>query len=75
MKAKLQLQYLPTPEDVAKAAATRLVGLLKRRSDLRQPFGIALSGGRIAQPFYECIVKLVMGSPTSFDDVHFFWAE
>ena len=75
MKAKLQLQYLPTPEDVAKAAATRLVGLLKRRSDLRQPFGIALSGGRIAQPFYECIVKLVMGSPTSFDDVHFFWAD
>jgi 6-phosphogluconolactonase len=75
MKAKLQIQYLPTPEDVAKAAATKLVGLLKRRSDLRQPFGIALSGGRIAQPFYDCIVKLVQESPTSFDDVHFFWAD
>jgi 6-phosphogluconolactonase len=75
MKAKLQLHHLPTPEDVAKAAAIKLVGLLKRRSDLRHPFGIALSGGRIAQPFYECIVKLVNDSPTSFDDVHFFWAD
>ncbi|HEX7860024.1 MAG TPA: 6-phosphogluconolactonase [Verrucomicrobiae bacterium] len=75
MKTKLQLQYLPTPEELAKAAATKLVGLLKRRSDLRQPFGIALSGGRIALPFYDCIVKLVQESPTSFDDVHFFWAD
>jgi 6-phosphogluconolactonase len=75
MKAKLQLHHLPTPEEVAKAAATKLVGLLKRRSDLRHPFGIALSGGRIAQPFCECIVRLVKESPTSFDDVHFFWAD
>src|SRR5687768_6205941 len=75
MKSKLQLQHLPTPEELAKAAASKLVGLLKRRSDLRQPFGIALSGGRIAQPFYDCIVKLVSESPTSFDDVHFFWAD
>lgn len=75
MKAKLQLQHLATPEDLAKAAAAKLVGLLKRRNDLRQPFGIALSGGRIAPPFYDCIVKLVRESPTSFDDVHFFWAD
>ena len=75
MKAKLQLQHLATPEELAKAAASKLVGLLKRRSDLRQPFGIALSGGRIAQPFYDCIVKLVQESPTSLDDVHFFWAD
>ena len=75
MKAKLQLQYLPTPEELARAAALKLVGLLKRRSDLRQPFGIALSGGRIAQPFNEAIVSTVRQSPTSFDDVHFFWAD
>jgi len=75
MKAKLQLHHLPTPEDLAKAAATKFVGLLKRRSDLRHPFGVALSGGRIAQPFYQSIVKLVKESPTSFDDVHFFWAD
>jgi 6-phosphogluconolactonase len=75
MKTKLQLHHLPTPEELARAAAIRLVGALKRRSDLRHPFGIALSGGRIAQPFYDCIVKLVKESPTSFDDVHFFWAD
>ena len=75
MKSKLQLHHHATPEELAKAAATKLVGLLKRRSDLRHPFGIALSGGRIAKPFYDCIVKLVQESPTSFDDVHFFWAD
>jgi len=75
MKSKLQLHHHATPEELAKAAATKLVGLLKRRSDLRHPFGIALSGGRIAKPFYDCIVKLVQESPTSFDDVHFYWAD
>lgn len=75
MKTKLQVQYLPTPEEIAKAAATKLMGFLKRRSDLRQPFGFALSGGQIARPFYDCIVKLVKESTTSFDDVHFFWAD
>ena len=75
MKSKLQLHHHASPEELAKAAATKFVGLLKRRSDLRQPFGVALSGGRIATPFYDSIVKLVQGSPTSFDDVHFFWAD
>jgi 6-phosphogluconolactonase len=75
MKSKLQLHHHASPEELAKAAATKFVGLLKRRSDLRQPFGVALSGGRIAKPFYDCIVKLVQQSPTSFDDVHFFWAD
>lgn len=75
MKAKLQLRHLDTPEELAQAAALKLLGLLKRRGDLRQPFGIALSGGRIAQPFYDCIVKLVQESPTNFDEVHFFWAD
>jgi 6-phosphogluconolactonase len=75
MKSKLQLHHHATPEELAKAAATKFVGLLKRRSDLRHPFGLALSGGRIAKPFYDCIVKLVQESPTSFDDVHFFWAD
>ena len=75
MKSKLQLHHHATPEELAKAAATKFVGLLKRRSDLRRPFGVALSGGRIAKPFYDCIAKLVQESPTSFDDVHFFWAD
>lgn len=75
MKTKLLIQHLPTPEEVARIAGAKLVGLLKRRADLRRPFGIALSGGRIAQPFYETIVNLVRESPTSFDDVHFFWAD
>src|SRR5687768_6209883 len=57
MKSKLQLHHHASPEELAKAAATKFVGLLKRRSDLRRPFGVALSGGRIAKPFYDCIAK------------------
>lgn len=75
MKHKLQIRHLPTPEELAQAAAVELLGLLLRRSDTATPFGIALSGGRIAVPFYKSIVAGAKKSRTSFEDVHFFWAD
>ena len=75
MKHKLQIRHLPTPEELAQAAAVELLGLLLRRSDATTPFGIALSGGRIAIPFYKSIVAGAKKSRTSFEEVHFFWAD
>jgi 6-phosphogluconolactonase len=75
MNQKLLARHLPTPEDLARAAAVELLGVLKRRSDLSVPFGIALSGGRIARLFYTSIVDRARQSPTSFDEVHFSWAD
>jgi 6-phosphogluconolactonase len=73
MTANLQLRPLPTAEEIASTAARDLVGLLKRRGDLSIPFGIALSGGRIARTFYQAIVAI--GKPDDFANVHFFWAD
>lgn len=75
MSPKLQNRYLPTPEELARAAAAELAGLLFRRSDLAIPFGIALSGGRIAKPFYQEIVQAVGDRKGLFENVHFFWAD
>jgi 6-phosphogluconolactonase len=75
MRQKLQARHLPTPEELAQAAAVELLGVLKRRTDLSIPFGIALSGGRIARSFFQSIVEGVRRSATSFDEVHFFWAD
>ena len=73
MTGNLQLRPLPTAEEIARTAARDLVGLLKRRGDLSIPFGIALSGGRIAKAFYEAIVAIA--KPDDFASVHFFWAD
>lgn len=72
---KLHLRHLPTPEELAHAAAAELLGLLYRRADLSVPFGIALSGGRIARPFYQSIVEGARPGKAGFDEVHFFWTD
>ncbi len=75
MIQKLHLRHLPTPEELAHAAAVELLGLLQRRVDRTVPFGIALSGGRIARPFFQSIVEGARQSNTSFQEVHFFWTD
>jgi 6-phosphogluconolactonase len=76
MEARLFLQFQPTPEEIARAAATGVLGLLMRRSpEEARPFGIALSGGRIAVPFYKEIVENARRARVSFEGVHFFWAD
>lgn len=75
VKQKLQIRHLPTPDALAEAAAVEFLGLLKRRPDSAQPFGVALSGGRIALPFYQAIAGGARRSPTSFHEVHFFWTD
>jgi 6-phosphogluconolactonase len=72
---KLQLRYQPTAEEIAHCAAVEWLGLLKRRPNLAVPFGIALSGGRIAGAFYKAFVEACGDSPTNLENVHFFWAD
>jgi 6-phosphogluconolactonase len=75
MSQNLQLRPLPTPEELAHAAAVDWLGLLKRRADLSKAFGVALSGGRIARAFYDAVVSVADGNLADFDNVHFFWAD
>lgn len=74
MQARRLLRFQPTPDDIARVAATELLGLLVRRPPEPSPFGVALSGGRIALPFYKKIVEDARAR-VSFEGVHFFWAD
>jgi 6-phosphogluconolactonase len=75
MTEKLQLRPLGTPEEIATAAARDFAGLLLRRGDpVETTTGVALSGGRIARPFYDAVVK-ACGGRDLFGTVHFFWAD
>ncbi len=75
MNPILQLRPLDGPEAIARAAASEWLGLLKRRPNRAQPFGVALSGGRIAKLFYEAVTAAVEPAKQDFANVHFFWAD
>lgn len=70
----LKIRRLRTPEELARAAASELHGLLHRRSASTQ-FGIALSGGRIAAKFYDALAECLRSRPAPLENVHFFWAD
>jgi 6-phosphogluconolactonase len=74
MTAKLHLRRLATPEEIARNAAADLAGLLLRRASVAEPFGLALSGGRIARTFYEALAVIAAQRPL-LKNVHFFWAD
>ena len=67
----IKLQYFPSPQALAKAAARHFVQSVPDRL----PFHIALSGGRIAQSFYESVVAQVRSESHHVDHIHFFFAD
>jgi 6-phosphogluconolactonase len=56
---------------LAEAAARYFVESIPERA----AFHVALSGGRIAEPFYDSIVALVRAGRRNIDHVHFFFAD
>lgn len=71
-----QYDLLPFSSDDALAddAARRFIDHLNaRRTD--KPFHVALSGGRIARKFFNAAVEESRRHKTTFDGVHFFWAD
>jgi 6-phosphogluconolactonase len=59
---------------VATKPASALLDMLEAAPQHR-PFSLALSGGRIAQPFFEAIVKQARIRSRSMENVEFFWAD
>jgi len=74
MTPNLYLRPFATPEEIARTAALEFIGLLRRRGEVASPFGIALSGGRIARTFYQALTT-VPPKPNDFINVRFFWAD
>ena len=62
-------------DELAAAAARRLVGVVSDAQSRRAPFVIALSGGRIARPFYESVVAESARAGATWTHVRFCFAD
>ncbi len=71
--SKFTLLHHTDAEAIAQAAAIRLCDTIKAKGD--STFTIALSGGRIANPFYKNIASIAQDQALDLSQVHFFWAD
>jgi 6-phosphogluconolactonase len=69
---KTELKAFPTPTELANAAAGELAAHLENDAPV---FHLALSGGRIAIPFFQALVERCRKAQLNLGKVHFFWAD
>jgi 6-phosphogluconolactonase len=69
---KNQVTYFPSSVALAQAAAKDWLNLIPAS---RPAHLVALSGGRIASEFFDAVTEHAVLAATSFDHVHFFWAD
>lgn len=72
--SKLIQKSFGTAEELAAAAAKWWVERLREKTS-RAPYGVALSGGRIAKLFFQQVVKHGESAGIGWEHVHFFWAD
>ena len=60
---------------LAGAVADRWLNALAARSNVRAPYCVALSGGRIAGKFLAAVSEQARARNVAFDNVHFFWGD
>ena len=71
----VELRSFPTAADLARAAASAWLDEIEAAARAGQTHCVALSGGRIAQKFFTAVAAQAKARKTSFDCVHFFWAD
>jgi len=69
------LQSYPDAPSLALAAGSQLLDVLEKHGAAGPAFALALSGGRIARPFYEAIVSGSRARKVSPHQVEFFFAD
>ena len=62
-------------EALAEAAAEAWLDEIENANRSGKPHSVALSGGRITQKFFACVVEQGKSRKISLDPVHFFWAD
>lgn len=65
----------PSTDALAAAAAEGFLREVQTANDHERAYSVALSGGRIANNFYEAIVKQARAKSVALPHVHFFWAD
>jgi len=69
------LQPFDSPAPLAEAAACRWLEAVEAAARAKQPFTVALSGGRIAKDFFQAFTRLASGHADTLRDLHFYWAD
>lgn len=62
-------------DSLAFKAANDWMIALRRLNQSGQPYGVALSGGRVAGKFFSALAHLAKGELELFRPVHFFWGD
>jgi len=70
-----ELQFFPTADQLADAAAKAFLDKAKSARDASRPYCVALSGGRIAENLFRAITALSSKDGIDLGGVHFFWAD
>ena len=65
----------PGPDALAAAVASAWLDEIDIANRAGQPHCVALSGGRITQKFFLSTAEKALARKTSFERVHFFWAD
>lgn len=72
---RFELLSFASADDLARAAASAWLDEIEAADRAGQTHCVALSGGRIAQNFFSATAAQAKARITSFDCVHFFWAD
>ncbi len=73
--AGFELISFPGPDALAAAAASAWLDEIDAANRAGKPYCVALSGGRITQKFFLSTAEKAVARKTSFERVHFFWAD
>src|SRR5881628_3325128 len=71
---RYELLTFATPLALAQAAAEAWLTEIQS-ANLKRPYCVALSGGRIARQFFSELADRAKKRAVSLEDVHFFWAD
>ncbi|MDB6026238.1 MAG: 6-phosphogluconolactonase, partial [Verrucomicrobiales bacterium] len=73
--ANFDINVYPTDILLARTVAQRWLDAVAEANSKKQPYLVALSGGRITKAFFSVVVELAKQSATNLENVHFFWAD
>lgn len=75
MNQNIELIKFSGADELARAAAEAWLDEIENAIDSGKPHSVALSGGRITQKFFACVVEQDKSRKISLEGVHFFWAD
>src|SRR5438477_9915809 len=70
-----QLIWFTDDDALARAVADRWLGELENCADAAAPYGVALSGGRIAKKLFAAADEGARTRSVSFAETDFFWSD